>query len=71
MKEGIIFAPYVPVTVATYINDEMVWHRNRWIRLGLKIKRIFIKPKYLKNIETYTKKTVSNKYYGTIKISNN
>lgn len=69
IEPGIIYAPYVPVTTATYINGEMVWNKNRWINLGLKIKRFFRKPKYLKNIKKYSEKTINPKYYKEIKLN--
>lgn len=69
-KEGIVWVPYVIVTVATSINGETVWYKNKWKNLLLKIKRLFIKPNYLINNKfDYSKKTINKNYYTTIKIN--
>lgn len=47
-ERGYIFIPYVFKTVKTTINDETVWYENKWKNLLLKIKFLFIKPRYLK-----------------------
>ena len=66
---GYIYVPYVVVNVATYINGEAVWYKNKWKNLGLKIRRLFIKPEYLKHINKYKNKTIDPKNYGQIKIN--
>ena len=70
---GYVYAPYVIVNVATFINGEAVWYKNRWKNLGLKIRRLFIKPEYLKHVHPktikYKIKTIDPKNYGQIKIN--
>lgn len=56
IQPGIIWAPYISVTVSTSINGETVWYRNKFKNWLLKIKHFFIKPKYLKNGNIYSKK---------------
>ena len=67
-EEGVVFLPYVTVTVATTINGETVWYKNKWKNLLLKIKHLFIKPKYLKNNPKYNVKNINSEHYGIIKI---
>ena len=55
MEQGYKWIPYKIVTVATSINGEIVWYKNKWKNFLLKIKRIFIKPKYLKMVR-YTQR---------------
>jgi len=69
MEQGYKWIPYKIVTVATSINGEIVWYKNKWKNFLLKIKRIFIKPKYLKNGEIYSKKKINSSYYGKININ--
>jgi len=65
--KGYFFAPYVTKTISTSINGETVWYANKWKNLLLKIKRFFIKPKYLKSGIRYSKKKINSSYYGIIK----
>ena len=67
-EQGHIFVPYIIINVATMINGEYVWYRNKWKNLLLKIKHFFIKPKYLKNAKLYLNKPINSKYYTTQKI---
>lgn len=67
-NSGIIFVPYIFLTVATYINNEPVWYRNKWKNFFLKIKYFFIKPKYLKNHHLFPKKKINESYYQTVKL---
>lgn len=69
IEPGYIYAPYKVVNVATYINSEMVWHRNWFINTGLKIRRLFKKknPAYKK----YAERTINPKYYGKVEIGKN
>jgi hypothetical protein len=62
LESGIIYVPYVIVTTATSINGEIVWYRNKWKNLLLKIKHFFVKPKYLRNNSWYTNSIDSSKY---------
>lgn len=50
IEQGYIFVPYIIVNVATSVNGEIVWYKNKWKNLGLKIKRLFIKSKHLNNL---------------------
>lgn len=70
LKSGYIWVPYVIVNRSTSINGEVVWYKNKWKNLLLKIKFFFIKPKYFKNSDIYSKKTINPKYYTTIKLKN-
>ena len=36
--KGIIYAPYIPIITATSINGEIIWYKNKWKNLLLKIK---------------------------------
>ena len=67
-EKGYVWLPYITKTVKTDINGETVWYANKWKNLLLKIKHFFIKPKYLKNAHLYSKKTINDKFYQTIKI---
>ena len=58
-----IWVPWVPVTVATSINGEIVWYKNRWKNLLLKIKFFFIKPRYLIDSENFPNKKINTRYY--------
>ncbi len=58
------------VTTATSINGEVVWYKNKFKNLLLKIKHLFIKPKYLKHFNLYKDKKVNSEYYGVIKLEN-
>lgn len=68
MEQGYKWLPYKIVNVSTSINGEIVWYKNKWKNLLLRIKSIFIKPQYLKNVEMYSKKKI-NSSYGKIKIN--
>ena len=70
-EKGYVWLPYITKTVKTEINGETVWYANKWKNLLLKIKHFFIKPKYLKNAHLYSKKTINDKFYQTIKIDKN
>jgi hypothetical protein len=39
--ENKIYVPYVMVCTSTTINNEVVWYKNKWKNLLLKIKRYF------------------------------
>jgi len=64
-----VLVPYIFKTIKTDINGETVWYANKWKNLFLKIKRFFIKPKYLKNAHYYKNKTVNSSFYGVINIT--
>jgi hypothetical protein len=66
-EQGVIWAPYTTRNVSTDINGELVWHSNKFINFLLKVKRFFIKPKYLKNTGLYKKK-IDSSGYGILKI---
>ena len=68
-NEGYIWMPYIPKVVSVMINSETVWYSNKWKNLLLKIKRIFIKPEYLKNIPRYTSKPVNPDFYETFRLT--
>lgn len=61
--------PYVAKTVSVSVNGETVWHANVWKNLCLKIRRFFIRPKYMKNADAYKNKQVNPGFYCTIEIS--
>lgn len=67
-KAGFIWAPYVTKNLKTSVNGLTVWHSNKLINLWLKIKFFFYKPKELKTLEAYSKKSVNAEYYKIIKI---
>ena len=71
MEQGYKWLPYKVVNVATSINGEIVWYKNKWKNFALKIKHLFAKPKYLKNAQHYSNKKINAKFYGKIKISGN
>lgn len=51
-NKDIVFVPYIiDEPKSTDINGEVVWYRNKWKNLLLKIKRFFYKSKNLKNSE--------------------
>ncbi len=68
-SEGIVYLPYVIKTISSDINGETVWYANKWKNLLLKIKHLFIKPKYLKNAAKYLNKPVNKSVYSTIEIT--
>lgn len=65
--ENKIYAPYIMVCTSTTVNNEVVWYKNKWKNLLLKIKRYFFKSKNIKNFEKYQNKTINSKYYQEIK----
>jgi hypothetical protein len=69
MEKGIVWMPYVAKTVSVSVNGETVWHANVWKNLCLKIRRFFIRPKYMKNADAYKNKQVNPGFYCTIEIS--
>jgi len=71
IEPGYIYVPYIIVNVATSINGEVVWYRNKWKNFWLKVKFLFVKPKYLKHVKKYSEKTINPKYYGKITIKEN
>jgi hypothetical protein len=66
LEAGMIWVPWVPLTVSTTINGEVVWYKNKWKNLLLKIKFLFIKPKYLKRLKNYQTKPINPKFYGKL-----
>lgn len=54
-NNGYYWMPYVTKIYKMNINGEPVWYANKWKNLLLKIKHIFVKPKYLKHGEKYIK----------------
>lgn len=51
--KGIVFVPYIiDEPKSTDINGEVVWYRNKWKNLLLKIKRFFYKSKNLKTLKS-------------------
>lgn len=68
---GYVWVPCKMKTISASINGETVWFANKWKNFLLKIKHLFIKPKYLKNVHMYKNKIVNQSYYGTININNN
>ncbi len=66
-ERGYFYAPYITKIIKTEINGETVWFANKWKNLLLKIKHLFVKPKYLKYVDVYKNKVVNPSYYGTIK----
>ena len=61
-----IYAPYKVVNTATYVNGKLVWHRNKFINLGLKIRRLFQKKDPM--LKKYSEKTINPKFYGKVEI---
>lgn len=70
IKPGIMLAPYVTIVEATVINGEIVWYRNKWKNLLLKIKHLFFKPKYLKHkwMSKYAENPVNPNFYSALTI---
>lgn len=73
LPSGIVYLPYLIKTRKTMINNETVWHSNKFINLLLKIKRFFIKSKNSqfpanKINSRYATKIVNAGMYGQIKI---
>jgi len=62
-EKNIIYIPYKFITIKTTINNEVVWHRNKFINLLLKIKRFFTKTN---NFEKYSFPTIDPKKYQTL-----
>jgi len=60
---------HILVTVATYINGEVVWYKNKWKNFWLKVKHIFKKSKYLKSFKKYSNKMITS-HYKIIHITN-
>lgn len=71
LEKGYVLVPYVCVNVATQINGETVWYKNKFKNFLLKIKHFFIKPKYMsiKFYGKYSQKIINSKFYKTINIS--
>lgn len=71
LEKGYVLVPYILVTVATQINGETVWYKNKFKNFLLKIKHFFIKPKYMssKFYGKYSQKTINPNFYKTINIS--
>ena len=72
LDKGVVFLPYVTLIEATTINGETVWYRNKWKNLLLKVKRVFVKPKYFnaKLHKQYMSKQINPSFYSEIKIEN-
>lgn len=54
--------PYITKTISISINGETVWHSNKLFNMLLKIKRLFIRPSYLKNAHIYKKHVDASNY---------
>jgi len=68
---GYILLPYIMRHDATMINGDVVWYRNKFKNLLLKIKHFFVKSKYLKHPSLkYHNRPVNPNYYKTFKINN-
>lgn len=63
--KGLVMLPYITKTISISINGETAWHSNKLFNMILKVKRFFIKPRYLKNAHVY-KKTVDASNYKEI-----
>lgn len=61
-KEGIVYVPYILKTTKTTVNGETVWYSNKVMNFLLKVKRLFVKPKYNKDLTKY--KIVNSSLYG-------
>ena len=67
--KGVVFVPYIiGEPKSTDINGKVVWYRNKWKNLLLKIKWFFYKSKNLKKAEKNLKKKVNSSFYGVVKI---
>lgn len=67
---GLIWVPWICVQVATQINGETVWYKNKWKNFLLKIKFLFIKPRYQRNLDKsrYLMKPINPNFYGKLNI---
>lgn len=70
LGKGVIYVPYVLSTKSTSINGEVVWYKNKWRNLLLKIRHFFFKPKCYNNMNRYSEKPIDASNYGVIKIEN-
>jgi hypothetical protein len=70
IKLGLIWVPWTSVVVATQINGEIVWYKNKWKNLLLKIKFLFIKPTYQRHLKKsrYEIKPINHNLYGKVNI---
>lgn len=67
-EKGIIYIPYIFVVEKTTINNTVVWYRNRFKNILLKIKFFFYKPKSVKNFENHSIKPINTRFYTNIKV---
>ena len=74
LEQGYVYAPYIPMTTAQTVvgygskNVSRKRKINKIFDLGLDIKDEFSPSKSI--MSRYSKKVISNNYYGTIEIKN-
>ena len=66
VPEGYIYAPYIPQTVGSYINNVKVWDHRWWVNIFCKI-NWFFHFRMRKRYNNFQKK-IDEKYYGTINL---
>lgn len=58
----IVYAPFIPITTATYINGDKVWDNRWYVNMWLKIKWFFSFKKRKHFNEIANKKIDTSKY---------
>ena len=69
IEPGYVLVPYKVVNTATYVNGKLVWHRNKFINLGLKIRRLFRKN-VTPDLKKYSEKTINPEFFGKVVMEN-
>ena len=68
LESGMIFVPYIFKPIKTTVNNETVWHANKWKNLFLKVTHLFYKSKNYKTFIKYSKKIVDSSLYEKIAV---
>lgn len=63
---NVVYAPYIPKTVGTYINNVKVWDCRWWVNIFCKI-NWFFHFRLRKQHKKYANKKINTAFYGTIK----
>ena len=65
--EGYVYAPWIPVTTASYVNGVRVWDCRWWMNIICKL-NWFFHFKMRKQFNKYKNIRIDEKYYGIINL---
>lgn len=65
-QSKIVYAPWVPMTTASYINNVQVWDYRWWKNILCKI-NWFFHFRLRKQFRNYKRKKINSSFYGTFK----